>query len=335
MNRTITYHIEKEAMMLTVAGFLRMRGYSSQNLTDLKRSPGSILVNGELALMKQELTLGDELTVHIVEHEVSEHIPPVQLPLDIVFEDEDLIVINKPAGMPIHTSLHNYENTLANALAYYYQQQNKPFVYRCVNRLDRDTSGLTIVAKHRVSAGILGSMVAAKSGNAYAISGQEAPGKDAVRRLDRGSFSPWEDTPILQREYMAIVRGEVKPEYGTIDAPIARKDGSIIERMVDFEKGEKAITHYEVVRTGNGHSLLKLHLETGRTHQIRVHLKHAGYPLVGDYLYNPDMEWISRQALHSCTLRFMHPMTGEKMEFTAPLPQDMRAVLGEGDEEKK
>ena len=117
------------------------------------------------------------------------------------------------------------------------------------------------------------------------------------------------------------------PQSGTIDAPLARKPGTIIERTVDFEHGETAVTHYRVVDERNGHSLISLRLETGRTHQIRIHMKHLGYPLIGDYLYNPDMEYMDRQALHSHRLAFAHPITRDAMEFTAPLPEDMRAVL--------
>lgn len=196
--------------------------------------------------------------------------------------------------MPIHPSLNNYTNSLANGLAWYYLQQGKPFIFRCCNRLDRDTSGLTVVAKHLVSASILSSMTKRKE---------------------------------VCREYLAVARGHVMPESGTITAPLARRDGTIIERVVDWEKGEPAVTHYQVVTVRNGHSLVALRLETGRTHQIRIHMKYLGYPLIGDYLYNPDMEHITRQALHSHRLSFPHPITGEAMCFEAQLPEDMKQVL--------
>ena len=294
MNRTIEYQIEESADGLRIEQFLRRRGYSGQNLTEIKRMPKSILVNGEHYYMRQKLHTGDQLKVCIQETDCSEKIPPVEIPLDIVYEDEDIIVINKPAGMPIHPSLNHYTNSMANALAWYYQKQNKPFIFRCCNRLDRDTSGLTVVAKHLVSGNILSAMV--------------------YRRE-------------IHREYLAIVRGQVTPESGTINAPLARKPGTIIERTVDWEHGETAITHYRVVEEKNGHSLVSLKLETGSTHQIRIHMKHLGYPLIGDYLYNPDMEYITRQALHSHRLCFPHPITGKMLEFTAPLPTDMQNVL--------
>ena len=296
MNRTISYDIDSHSEGLRVEQFLRRKGYSAQNLSTIKRMPESILVNGVHYYMKQTLKAGDRLLVRIQETESSRNIPPVYAPLSIVYEDEDLIVINKPAGMPIHPSLNNYTNSLANALAWYYQQQGKPFIFRCCNRLDRDTSGLTVVAKHLVSGNILSTMTKKKE---------------------------------VRREYLAVVRGHIAPESGTISAPLTRKGGTIIERVVDFDRGEPAVTHYHLIREANGHSLVSLQLETGRTHQIRIHLKHLGFPLVGDYLYNPDMEYISRQALHSFRLSFPHPITGEAMDFTAPLPEDMRNILTE------
>ena len=299
MERTLNYTTENLITSMPVSHFLKQKGFSSQNLVQLKKNPDAVLANEVPCFMNHVLHPGDTLTLHIREARSSEKIPPVELPLDIVYEDEDLMVINKPAGMPIHPSMNNYYNSMANALAYYFDQQNRPFVFRCINRLDRDTSGLTIVAKHYVSAGMLSAMIANK-----AASG-------------------------ITREYLAIVKGSVQPPKGTITAPLGRKEGSIIERTIDFEKGESAITHYKVLDEQNGHSLVSLILETGRTHQIRIHMKHLGYPLIGDYLYNPDMERIQRQALHAWKLSFVHPITGEKMQFTAPLPEDMAKVAGD------
>lgn len=282
MERILNYHITEDAESLRTEQYLRRRGFSYQNLTQLKKMPESILINGVWSYMRTPLHSGDILTVHIRETESSPNIPPVELPLDIVYEDEDIVVVNKPAGMPVHPSLNNYRNSLANALMYYYQHQGKPFVFRCTNRLDRDTSGLTVIAKHMVSSSILSSMTARHE---------------------------------IEREYLAIVRGSVTPSSGTIDAPIGRTGSSLIERKIDFEHGERAVTHYHVVKEENGHSLVSLILETGRTHQIRVHMKYIGFPLAGDYLYNPDMEYIQRQALHSCRLSFQHPITGKHMEI--------------------
>ncbi len=294
MNRTLTYRIADKEAELKVEQYLRRRGYSRQNLIRLKKTQDGVMLNGSCCHMNRRLAPGDELTVHICETESSEKIVPVPLPVELVYEDEDILVVNKPAGMPTHPSMNNYTNSLANALAWYYKEQGKPFIFRCTNRLDRDTSGLTVIAKHMLSSGILSSM--------------------AVRRE-------------IHREYLAVARGRVEPPEGTIDAPLSRKPGSIIEREVDFKNGETAVTHYRLLEEKNGHSLISLRLETGRTHQIRIHMKYLGFPLIGDYLYNPDMEHIGRQALHSARLAFRHPITGEEMDFSAPLPEDMRRVL--------
>lgn len=296
MNRNIDYIIDEDSAGLRVEQFLRRKRYSGQNLSEIKRMPKSILVNGVHYYMRQELSTGDHLQVRICETQNSEKIPPTNLPLNIIYEDEDLLVLNKPAGMPIHPSLNNYTNSIANALAYYFQSQGKPFIFRCCNRLDRDTSGLTIVSKHLVSGSILSDMTKYRE---------------------------------VHREYLAIARGSVTPSEGTIQAPLGRKEGTIIERTVDWEHGEDAVTHYKVVKEANGHSLVSLRLETGRTHQIRIHMKYLGYPLIGDYLYNPDMEYMTRQALHSHHMEFTHPITGEHMSFTAPLPEDMARVMQE------
>ena len=296
MNRNIDYIIDEDSAGLRVEQFLRRKRYSGQNLSEIKRMPKSILVNGVHYYMRQELSTGDHLQVRICETQNSEKIPSTKLPLDIIYEDEDLLVLNKPAGMPIHPSLNNYTNSIANALAYYFQSQGKPFIFRCCNRLDRDTSGLTIVSKHLVSGSILSDMTKYRE---------------------------------VHREYLAIARGSVTPSEGTIQAPLGRKEGTIIERTVDWEHGEDAVTHYKVVKEANGHSLVSLRLETGRTHQIRIHMKYLGYPLIGDYLYNPDMEYMTRQALHSHHMEFTHPITGEHMSFTAPLPEDMARVMQE------
>lgn len=294
MDRTLIYTIEENDASIKIEHYLRQKGYSRQLLSYLKQNLGNVLVNEHSRYMNERLKSGDLLTVHIHDDKISSKIEPVYLPLDILFEDEDLLIVNKPAGMPIHPSIHNYGNTLANGLAYYFSSQNKPFVFRCSNRLDKDTSGVTLISKNMLSAGILSSEMMQHK---------------------------------IEREYLAIVQGEDLPDVGTIDAPIGRKPDSIIERQIDFEHGERAITHFKVLKKENGYSLVSLKLETGRTHQIRVHMKYLGYPLIGDYLYHPDMEKIKRQALHSYRMSFIHPITGKSMTFSAPLPEDMQIIL--------
>lgn len=279
---------------MSVGQYLKQQGFSHPSIVALKKIPESILCNGVWVYVTHRLCTGDTLTIHLAENESSPKILPVFSPLDIVYEDEDILVLNKPAGMPIHPSLNHYENTLANAVVYYYSSRNIPYVFRCINRLDRDTTGLTLLAKHMVSAGILSRMAAARQ---------------------------------IKREYLAVASGSFSESSGTIDAPIARAAGSCIERMVDFEHGESAVTHYRVIHQSDGYALLLLSLETGRTHQIRVHLKHIGHPLPGDFLYNPDDTFIKRQALHSYRLSFIHPITKTPLCFTAPLPDDMLALV--------
>lgn len=294
MNRTLTYTISTEYDGFTIDKFLKAQGYSSANITAIKKMPNNVVIDGEWVHMNRKLKAGEVLTANISEEDSSEKIPAVEIPLDIVYEDEDIIVINKPAGLPIHPSLNHYEDSLANGLAYYYEAQGKPFIFRCANRLDKNTSGLTVIAKHLVSANILST---------------------AVKNRE------------FHREYYAIVRGTLEQSAGTIDAPIGRVDDSIITRQVDFEHGERAVTHYKVIEEKNGHSLISIHLETGRTHQIRVHFKYIGHPLIGDHLYNPDFEYMKRQALHSHSIEFTHPITGEAMKFIAPLPKDMKQLF--------
>ena len=295
MDRQFIYKIDESNSNISIQAFLKSKGFSSANITALKKMPNNTLVNGIWVHMTELLSYGDTLMVNVSETSSSEKIPPVELPLDIVYEDEDIIVINKSFDMPIHPSLNHYENSLANALAYYFEvEQGKPFIFRCANRLDKNTSGLTVVAKNMVSGNILSTMVKNRE---------------------------------FHREYRAIVRGYLDKKEGTIDAPIGRVDSSIITRKIDFEAGERAITHYKVVQESNGHSLISVKLETGRTHQIRVHFKYIGYPLIGDGLYNPDFEYMTRQALHSYRISFNHPISGKPMEFVAPLPEDMASVL--------
>ena len=293
MIRQFTYRIEPEYDSFTIREYLSLKGYPNAVFVQLKKTPESVLLNGVWAYMRTKLSSGDELFIRLVENTSSAHILPVTMPLSICYEDEDILAVNKPAQMPVHPSLNHYDHTLANAVCGYYNDQGIPYTFRCVNRLDRDTTGLTLVAKHMLSSAILSTAAARRE---------------------------------ISREYIAIASGKT-PECGTIDAPIGRVDGSTIERQIDFENGERAITHYRCLAYRDGLSLLSLHLETGRTHQIRVHLKSIGHPLIGDFLYNPTDTTIKRQALHSYRLTFSHPITGESFVLTAPLPDDMHCLF--------
>ena len=298
MSRVIHYTIKQEDDGRIAARYLRGIGYSHRNLSWLKEDPCGVCLNRSPIHLNARLHAGDLLTISIREDD-RPSLDAVPLDFQILYEDEDLLVVDKPAGMPLHPSFQNTDNTLANALTWYYQEKGIPFVFRCSNRLDRDTSGLTIVSRHRIAAGMISEM--------------------GVRRE-------------IRREYLALVRGSIVPPAGTIDAPIGREEGSIIARRIDPVNGERAVTCYRVLKEQAGLSLVSLVLETGRTHQIRVHMKSIGHPLIGDHLYNPDDRLlISRQALHAHRLTFVHPIKRIPLSFASPLPDDMARLIEEMD----
>lgn len=297
MERIITYQINETFQNTTILQFLKKKHYTDKAIIALKKTPEGILLNGVWAYVNQKISSGDILTIKLLETESSEKIVPEKLDMDIVYEDEDILVVNKPANMPVHPSQNHYTGTLANGIAYYFAAQGKPFIFRCVNRLDRDTTGLTILCKHQLASGILSNMVSER---------------------------------LIKRTYLAICTDDGSlPQNGTINAPIARKEGSTIERIVDNEKGEDATTHFKKLLhlPDKQISLIQLRLETGRTHQIRVHMSSIGHPLIGDDLYGGDCTMINRQALHSYSLHFIHPVTLEEMYFEQELPEDMKQCL--------
>lgn len=290
MQRTFYYKIEEGYHGQTISSYLKGKGYPHAVMVHLKKTPEGILLNGQWEYVNTRLSSGDFLEIRLIEESSSQNIQPLYAPFSIVYEDADILVVNKPANMPIHPSINHYEHTLANAVCYYYENQGIPYTFRCANRLDKDTTGLTIIAKHMLSSAILSQDVANRA---------------------------------VHRKYLAIVKGETN-NFGTIDAPIGRKDASAILRVIDYTHGEKAITHYEKIASKKGYTLLSLQLETGRTHQIRVHMASIGHPLIGDYLYHEASTELPRQALHSYCLEFYHPITKNLLNFTAPLPSDMQ-----------
>lgn len=295
MDRILTYTIKPEQEGMQLLDFLRSKGFSRGILSSMKADKNAIQLNGERGFGKSILQAGDSLHIHIPEADNTENILPVKMDLSILYEDEDILVINKAADMPVHPSIGNYDNTLANGVTWYFKEKGQHFVYRCINRLDRDTTGALILAKNPYSAAVLSAQMKQRQ---------------------------------IRRTYLAIVQG-IAPEQGTIDAPIGRAADSTIERQVDFANGESAVTHYERLATYHSYSLIELHLETGRTHQIRVHMKHIGHPLLGDFLYHPEDHSISRQALHCASLTFTHPITGETLTINAKLPEDMQQLLSQ------
>lgn len=289
MNRQLTYHISAADSNQTIREFLTKKGFSRQILIQLKHSPDGMIKNGEPAFTNAILKEQDLLKITLTETESSDIPASSSDNLSIIYEDEDILAVNKPFHLPVHPSINHSTDTLANQVVSYYKNQGIPFVFRCVNRLDRDTTGLTLIAKNRLSSCILSEQIRTKQ---------------------------------LQRTYLAIAYGKLK-ESGTISAPIARQADSIITRVVDFEHGQHAVTHYQTLAYKDPLSFLALKLETGRTHQIRVHLKYNRTPLIGDSLYAPEYLLMNRQALHSASLSFLHPVTRKEMHLTAPLPDDM------------
>ena len=262
---------------------------SSTRLKKAKRVPGGVRVNGQDVFVTHVVRAGDAVSI-LIEQEgaASPGVVPTPGEVDVVYEDEHLLVLNKPANMPVHPSAGHYDDSLANRCAARFGG-----VFRPVNRLDAGTSGL---------------MVAARDAHVHAL---------LCRALHTGDF---------ERRYLAIAEGVFAGKRGVVDAPIARAEGSAIQRCVSPD-GQRAVTHYRVLRNNSRFSLVELTLETGRTHQIRVHMAYLGHPLAGDFLYGTeDKELIGRAALHAFSLRLTHPITGQILEFERGLPEDMLAL---------
>ena len=292
MKRIFTYKITEEDAGKTVGTFLLEHEYTPTCIKFLKKAENLITVNGKWEFVNKVLQENDILETVFLDDENSENIPSVEMPLDIVYEDEDVLVLNKPPKLPIHPTKGYEYHSLANGVVHYYEKQGIPFVFRSINRIDKDTTGLVIVAKNMLSGSILG---------------------EAMRNRE------------IRRTYLAVTEGEL-PESGTIDLPIGRREGSAVERCID-ENGAKAVTHYERLYYANGHSLAQIRLETGRTHQIRLHMRAIGHPLPADVLYNENFAVIGRHALHSWKLEFPHPITKEILCFEQEMPEDMKNIL--------
>lgn len=269
-------------------------GLSGTVVRRIKWLPEGILVDGVRVNTRYCPTQGQVLSVQLSDPERRSGILPAPGPVDIVFEDRDVIVLNKAPGLSVHPGPGHFSDTLGNFLLYYYDQSGQDCDFHPVHRLDRGTSGLMVAAKHPHAQEVL---------------------KNQLHTED------------FRREYLAVCEGVPAPLSGTIDAPLGPKPGSLVEQMVR-EDGKSARTHYRVREEKNGRALLHLKLDTGRTHQIRVHMAHLGHPLTGDFLYGTeDQNLIPRPALHSAFLSFRHPISGEKLDFSLPLPEDMERLL--------
>ena len=249
-----------------------------------------ILVDGVRVYTDFRPTAGQVLSVRLDDPERRSGVVPAPGPLDIVYEDADLIVLNKAPGVSVHPGPGHFDDTLGNFLLYHYDEEGENADFHPVHRLDRGTSGLLAAAKHPLAQEVL------------------------KKQLHTENF---------KRVYLAVCEGIPEPHSGAIDAPLGPKPGSLMEQMVRPD-GKPARTRYGVLRKWGGRALVALELETGRTHQIRVHMAHIGHPLVGDFLYGTeDRALIARPALHSGYLAFRHPVTGEELQFSVPLPEDM------------
>ncbi|MBQ8682605.1 MAG: RluA family pseudouridine synthase [Selenomonadales bacterium] len=284
----LTFHVHSEDDNLDLKQYLRRRAAVSLTAWRKLKRAGSITVNGEPATARTILHTGDRL--HLVWQEEN-HLTPTAMPLRILYEDEFLLVIDKPAGMLVHPTVSEDGTSVGNLVTHYYQQKGLSIAFHPIHRLDRGTSGILAIAKVAHIQQILST----------------------------------QNHRQMMRTYLALVHGTLPPR-GSITAPIARKEGSIIERTVSTD-GQDAHTDYETLLSRDGLSLVRLTLHTGRTHQIRVHMASIGHPLIGDDLYGSPYQDFPRQALHSAQLSFVHPITRQEIRIRSSLPNDMTHLL--------
>lgn len=292
--RTLSYTVTAEDDNRLIKRVARGKiGISSHQLARAK-ALNALCLNGESVHADHVVHAGDVITVSLIDDENDFEITPENVPVNVLFEDDDIIILDKEAPLATQSSPKQPDNTLENRMAYRYRDVEN-YVFRPVNRLDKGTSGLMCVAKHAHS---------------------------------QMKMSAQLHTPDFVREYLAVAEGVPNPLSGTIDAPIGKADGATVKREVR-EGGKESVTHYETIQTNGNRSLIHLRLETGRTHQIRVHLKYIGCPVFGDFLYGEEREDAlpRRFALHSAYVRFTHPITGETMEFSSELPEELRNLM--------
>ena len=293
------YRIEREDDGMTVRDFLRRLRLSTKMIKYLKYRNDGIEVNGVRRTVRHVLRTGEVLTLTLEDRESSAAVSPVDLPLEILYEDDDLVIPSKPADMPTHPSHDHYGDTVANALAFRYAQADVPFVFRPINRLDRNTSGLLLVARNKHAAGLLS------------------------RAMQSGE---------IRKTYLAVLDGCMEASAGEINACLHRTRESIILREVcppDAPDADTALTRYRVLARSDTHTLVVAQPLTGRTHQLRVHFASLGHPITGDDLYGTPSPHIARHALHAHALSLTHPTSGKELHPVSPLPADFLALLGE------
>ncbi|MBR5390114.1 MAG: RluA family pseudouridine synthase [Clostridia bacterium] len=293
----LTYLCQPEDAGLEVLTLLRREFRLSANLLrQLKTSETGILLDGVRVTVRQRVTAGQALSIlREPDSGKTRRVPPAPGALDIVYEDGDLLILNKPAGLAVHPSPgHRDGDTLGNRVVWHLSQMGQTPTFRAINRLDRGTSGLMTCAKNKLAAQRLEDQLAAGD----------------IRRI-----------------YHAVTEGDAMPDEGTVDLPIGKAEGCGIRRCVR-DDGQRAVTHFRVLRRQGGRALLELRLETGRTHQIRCHMSHLGFPLCGDFMYGREIPGMTGFALHSCLLSLLHPSTGEALSFAAPDPEIFTRLLG-------
>ena len=291
----LTYIVNEKCNYTTLKEVLKAHfNISDRLLLKLKKS-NKIFLNSKTTYLNKTLEKNDIIEVYIDFEEDNSNIVPTKMNLSIIYEDDAYLVIDKPAGVPVHPSMDHFEDSLSNGVRYYFDSIGLKKKIRPVNRLDKNTSGLVIFAK-----------------NEYI---QEC----LVRQMKNNLF---------HKEYIAIGEGKFKEQKGVIDAPIARKENSIIERCIN-KNGDLAITEYEVISYNRekDYSIVKCVLKTGRTHQIRVHMQYIGHSLLGDTLYGNSSNLINRQALHAYRTSFIHPVTNLNVNYIAPIPSDMKSLI--------
>lgn len=288
----LSYTVKQNDSYINVLDVLKNEFLLSARLITKLKQSNNIFFNEEITYTKKLVCANDVVSVLIDFVEDNSNIVATNIPLDIIYEDEYLLSINKPANMPVHPSMLHYEETLSNAVKYYFDTLNLKRKIRIVNRLDKDTSGIVIFAK-----------------NEYI---QEC----LIKQMK---------TKELKKEYLAVVTGYLQKKSDTLCFPISRKEGSIIERTVN-PNGDIAITHYNILKEQNNLSLVHVFLETGRTHQIRVHFSHINHPILGDTLYGTPSPLINRQALHSYKITLLHPISKQILTLEAPIPNDMKFI---------
>jgi len=292
MKSFTTYKVSQEHEGLTLEIYLKqILQYSGRKIQKLTRQKG-IFLNGKQVFLQKKVKLDDNLRV-LNSEDATYGVQPEQGCIEILYEDKDMLVVNKPAYQLVHPTGQTTKGTLANYLAYELQQRNIVNTIRAVHRLDRETSGCVIFAKDSRSQFILEQQLKART---------------------------------LKRTYWALVQGIVSPASGTIDAPIG-PHSSLPNRRAIHQQGEQAITHYRTIQNFSDASLLELTLDTGRTHQIRLHLAHLGYPIIGDGMYGIRAPWMARQALHAAAISFVHLKSNQEITIQAPLPKDFAEAI--------